>query len=133
MTLEACYHGHTDQPVIVTGEAELDAVLDSVAALEGPQVVQLFVDGDIMKPDLTVGLHGDRGTLRYADEDQEYYSKSGAFPLPEHGEVIYYLGRAEFEYPDDAEIPAADARNAAQEFLSTGGARPACVEWAAEA
>ncbi|MFE0020493.1 Imm1 family immunity protein [Amycolatopsis sp. NPDC059021] len=132
MTLSAWYEGHTDAPVIVATPAELDALLDDVAALDGPQLVQLLQDGDMAKPDLSVGFDGDRGVLRYAGKAEEFYSKGGTFPLPEYGEVMYYFATGEFEYPDDAEIPAADARKAAHEYLASGGERPTCVEWTRE-
>ncbi len=132
MILEAYYAGHADRPAVVATAAELAAVLDAVAALEGPQIVQLWVDGDKTKPNLMVGLHGDRGILRYADADQAFCSSGGEFSLPEWGEVIYYLATGEFEFPDDAELPDKDIRGAAFTFFASGGARPASVAWAEE-
>lgn len=133
--IEAWYQGHTEIPVTVTIPGELDAVLDAVVAAGALQMAQLITDGDIDKPHLFVGLNGDRGTLRYAGAGLSVsYSKNTGTPfeLPEWDEVIYYFGRADFEYPDDAEIPADEVRKAAHEFLRTGGARPIGVEWTNE-
>ncbi|WP_370948379.1 Imm1 family immunity protein [Amycolatopsis sp. cg5] len=133
MTLAAWYDGHLDTPVTVTNATELDIVLDAVTAANARQLVQLIPHGDTTKPDLTVGLHEDRGTLRYASHDVECYSTGGTFALPDGwDELLYYLGSAEFEYPDDAEIAAKDVREAAHEFLRTAGERPAGVEWTCE-
>jgi immunity protein Imm1 of predicted polymorphic toxin system len=133
--IQAWYEGHTEAPVTVTTAAELDAVLDDVAAAGAMQIAQLITDGDITRPHLFVGLNGDRGTLRYAGPGVGvwYSRKPGEpFPLPPWGEVIYYFARADFEYPDDAEIPAGDVREAAHAFLSSGGERPPGVEWTEE-
>lgn len=130
--IEAWYRGHTDTSVTVSVAGELDGVLDAVVAAGALQMVQLITDGDIGKPHLFVGLNGDRGTLRYAGAGLPVsYSKNTGtrFELPEWGEVIYYFDRADFEYPDDAEIPADQVRKAAHEFLTTGGARPAGIDW----
>ncbi|WP_409496073.1 Imm1 family immunity protein [Amycolatopsis sp. cmx-11-12] len=117
--LEAWYVGHLDEPVTVTTPAELDAVLDAVAAADTRQVVQLIPDGDLTKPDLTVGLYRDRGTLRYADQDDAYYSTGGTFALPDGwDELMYYLDTGEQFYPDNAEIPATEVRAAAHYFLT---------------
>ncbi|GAA4527560.1 Imm1 family immunity protein [Amycolatopsis samaneae] len=134
--IQAWYEGHTETPVTVTTGAELDAVLDDVVKAGAPQLVQFLTEGDVRKPHMDVGLNGERGTLRYAGEglpSVSYSKNTGTpYPLPEGDEVIYYLDRADFYYPDDAEIPATDARAAAHEFLASAGARPTNVEWTDE-
>jgi hypothetical protein len=135
MLLEAWYHNHTETPVAVTTAAELDAVLDEVAAAGPLQTALLITDGDVDKPDLYVGLNGDRGILRYSSHDAGVlYSRNTGVPfaLPGWGEVIYYLDRADFEYPDDSEIPVDEVRQAAHDFLTSGGACPPGVTWAAQ-
>ncbi|WP_410625647.1 Imm1 family immunity protein [Amycolatopsis sp. cmx-8-4] len=130
--LEAWYVGHLETPVTVTTPAELDAVLDEVAEADSRQVAQLIADGDVTMPDLTVGLFRDRGSLRYSNGKHEYFSKNGAFPLPDGwDELMYYLGNTEFFYPDDAEIPVEAARRAAHDFLQNS-ALPRSVEWSQE-
>lgn len=135
MFLEASYDNHIETPVVVTTAAELDAVLDEVAAAGPLQMVHLLTDGDIHTPDLYVGLNGDRGTLRYSSHDTGVlYSRNTGVPfaLPAWGEVIYYVERADFEYPDDSEIPVGEVRQAAHDFLASGGACPERVIWAKE-
>ncbi|MFD8496236.1 Imm1 family immunity protein [Amycolatopsis sp. NPDC059657] len=130
--IEAWYEGHTDKPVIVTTGEDLERVLDDVVAAGALQMAQLITDGDTNKPHLFVGLNGDRGTLRYAAPDvpTSYSKNTGTpFPLPEWEDITYYFGRADFEYPDDAEIPVTVVREAAHEFLTTAGQRPTGVEW----
>jgi hypothetical protein len=67
----------------VTTAAELDTVLDAVAAFAGPQIAELITGGDVRQPDLFVGVNGDRGTLRYAGDDYPYasYSKNTGAPF----------------------------------------------------
>ncbi len=130
--LEAWYVGHLDEPVTVTTPAELDAVLDAITAADTRQIVQLIPDGDLTKPDLTVGLYRDRGTLRYADHIDAYYSTGGTFALPDGwDELMYYLDTGEQFYPDDAEIPASEVRAAAHYFL-THQQLPTTITWATE-
>ncbi|WET81639.1 Imm1 family immunity protein [Amycolatopsis sp. QT-25] len=136
MMIEAWYDNHIDTPVTVTTAAELDAVLDEVAAGGPLQMAQLITDGDIGKPHLFVGLNDDRGTLRYSSDDAGilYSQNTGTpFPLPEWGEVIYYFESADFQYPNDSEIPVSKVRAAAHDFLTTGGVQPpAGITWAEE-
>jgi immunity protein Imm1 of predicted polymorphic toxin system len=121
-----------DAGTIVETPAELDAVLDAVAALDGPALVQFYDADEPKRVKFTVGLSGDRGVLRYAGLDDMGGSTSRAtkqrFAAPERG-VLYYCMSADTEFPDDAEIPAADVREAAQEFLRIGGTRPTGVAW----
>ncbi len=44
-------------------------------------------------------------------------------------EINYYLTGHRMEYPEDVEIPVALVREAAKEFLRTGGSIPTRVEW----
>lgn len=44
-------------------------------------------------------------------------------------EVLYYYMDSDAEYPVDAEIPLATVRQAAHEYLTTGGQRPTRVTW----
>uniref|UniRef100_UPI003F49108D Imm1 family immunity protein n=1 Tax=Amycolatopsis sp. CA-096443 TaxID=3239919 RepID=UPI003F49108D len=115
----------------VTTAADLDRVLDAVAAMDGPTLAELYTDGDPDKSWLEVGIDGDRGSLRYVGDDAPNgaHSKGGAFPLPPGGEVLYYYMNNPREYPDDAEIPAEVVRSAAREFLESGGLRPSRVAW----
>lgn len=130
--LHAWYDERSEEPAVVTTAAELDAVLDEVAALDGPTLVQLFPGGDATGPDLTVGLHGDRGVLRYASEDSPnafYSANPSPFPLPEWGAVRYYYMSSDSDYPDEAELPEKVVREAAHQFAASGGERPTGIDW----
>jgi hypothetical protein len=135
--LHAWYDEKSDDPAVVTTAEELDAVLDAVAALDGPTLVQLFSGGDDAEVDLTVGLHGDRGVLRFASNDAEdaFYSRNSTepFPLPAWGVVRYYYMSNDADYPDDAELPAEMVRAAAHEFARTAGQRPSNLSWSQRA
>ncbi|MGW5743708.1 Imm1 family immunity protein [Amycolatopsis sp. NPDC003861] len=115
----------------VTTPAELDRVLDAVAATDGPTLAELYTDGDPDKSWLEVGLHGDRASLRYVGDDAPNgaCSKGGTFASVHGEEVVYYYMNNPREYPADAEIPVELARKAAHEFLASGGARPSVVAW----
>ncbi|HET6289351.1 MAG TPA: Imm1 family immunity protein [Amycolatopsis sp.] len=75
----------------------------------------------------------DRGTLRYVGDinPEGAFSRNAdaPFPLPETGEVTYYYMRNERPYPADAEIPVAVVRQAAHDFLTSGGQRPSGLSW----
>ncbi|WP_326945886.1 Imm1 family immunity protein [Amycolatopsis sp. NBC_01307] len=120
-------HLHTEDLLTVADAADLDALLDRVAAAGPLQLARLIVDGDPEKGLLTVGINMDRGFLRHyrAGEAVTYSHNPSPYPLPDYDEVIYYLDRAEEFAPDDAEVPFADVRRGAHEFLRSGGARPA--------
>ncbi len=129
--IEAWYDGNASGATTVTTAADLDRVLDAVAAMSGPTLAELYTDGDPEKSWLEVGLHGERASLRYVGDDAPNgaHSKGETFPLPPGGEVLYYFMNNPREYPDDAEIPVDIARQAAHDFLTSGGQRPSGVNW----
>lgn len=133
--IEAWYDMSSREATAVTTPVELDQVLDALAALDGPTLAELYTDGDPDKSWLEVGLHGDRGSLRYVGDSHPNgaHSKGGTFLLPPYGEVLYYYMNNPREYPADAEIPAVDVRTAAHEFMASGGERPTGVEWTDQA
>jgi hypothetical protein len=130
--LEAWWNEDSDARTIVETPAELETVLDAVAALDGPALVQFYDADEPKRVEFAVGLSGDRGVLRYAGLDDMGGSTSRAtkqrFSTPEGG-VMYYCMSVYTEFPDDAEIPATDVREAAHEFLRIGGTRPTGVAW----
>ncbi|MFD9894097.1 Imm1 family immunity protein [Amycolatopsis sp. NPDC059027] len=128
--IEAWYDRNANGATTVTTADDLDRVLDTVAAMNGPTLAELYTDGDPDKSWLEVGLDGERATLRYVGDDAPNgaYSRGGTFPLPPGGEVLYYYMNNPREYPADAEIPVETARKAAHEFL-VSGLRPSQVAW----
>lgn len=130
--LAAYFSGHTKEPVNVATAAELEAVLDAATKAGTLQLVLLLVDDDPRKPSLYAGLSGVRGVLRHSSPGLpvSYSNNSGTpYELPEWGEVVYYLDRTDFTFPENAEIPAESTRKAAHQFLVTNGERPQCVDW----
>ncbi|WP_353962457.1 Imm1 family immunity protein [Streptomyces sp. NBC_01221] len=53
--------------------------------------------------------------------------RAGHTPGP--WEVTYFVAENPTEFPATAEIPLALVRQAAKEFLSSGGRRPTCTQW----
>jgi Immunity protein Imm1 len=45
------------------------------------------------------------------------------------GVVNYHIAGNPTEFPDRAEVPVELIRQAVKEFVTSGGQRPACVEW----
>lgn len=130
VALEAWYDPDVEDPTIIRTAAELDAVLDTMATWQGPNTVQLLIDGDPMRAILDVGLYAAHacGALFYSGEVSPNgcasHGPDTADPLP----IYYYMG-SDTEYPASAEIPLADVRRAAHEYMSTGGERPTGIQW----
>lgn len=112
---------------------ELDAAMDRIAALSGPDWRAL---GEVTQADdklgslLYVGLHADRGALMFggAGEARLLYTLGAG---DQNGEPLLYLqGTSDFDLPPNAEVPAEVVRQATHEFADTGR-RPTCVEWQA--
>lgn len=82
---------------------------------------------DEFGPALYVGCHEGRGVMLYVSaEDGRLFSRGDGAP---DGEPLSYMYmRSEDEYPSNAEVPIALVRQAAHEFVGTGG-RPTCVRW----
>jgi hypothetical protein len=124
-------HEHGSDGVLVRTPSELDAALEKVRTLapDWPAIVELLIDSDPGHAILDVGIDGDRGVLYYAGEsctDGEY---SKGEQTADAEPLLYYYMDSDTEYPADAEIPLAIARQAAHEYMATGGRRPTCVAW----
>ncbi|MFJ2899228.1 Imm1 family immunity protein [Streptomyces sp. NPDC087218] len=134
--VEAYYRGqHADEPSVVRTPEDVDALIDALAAgsefenlavlhsLERELLPSGFPDHEFM-----VGVDGKRqvGVLSFVDE-KDFFSlgSSGS----RRAEVVYFVVENPTEFPVTAEIPLALARQAAKEFLSSGGLRPTCVQW----
>lgn len=121
---------HTDGD-IARDHRELDAALDRVAALSGPEwpaLATVHETGNRFGPVLYVGFHQDRGALMYTtpEEPLRAYTRAEG---NQHGEPLLYMyTTSDCEFPPNAELPAALIRQAAHEFADTGG-RPTCVPW----
>ncbi|GAA0251349.1 hypothetical protein GCM10010492_59620 [Saccharothrix mutabilis subsp. mutabilis] len=134
--LEAWYDEEQDDAVAVRTPAELDAVLDAVAAWDGRIIVHLKparpVDTTMRRKTLDVGVHGNtgRGALVYTSPDGLWFSKAttDTDTGPEE-RVLYYYMNSDTEYPADSEIPLDVVRQAAHEYLAADGQRPTAPTW----
>ncbi|MGH3716269.1 MAG: Imm1 family immunity protein [Micromonosporaceae bacterium] len=137
MTTVAAYfrHEHGEAPVRVSTPDEMDALIDelleepydnSVAALyvEGRRNEAAFPDHELL---LAVSQEDSVGGLRYMGGDGAYTAKGSP---SRYEEVMYYYMGHDREFPRDSELPLDVIRRAAKEFLTGGGDRPTCVEWA---
>jgi hypothetical protein len=124
--------GHGDNPPRLETVDQLDRALEEVRATRRMAVVELLVADDRGRAILDVGLNGDRGTLYYAGENwSAWFSSAGKrAEQDDDGEpLLYYYMTADTEYPRSAEIPVEQVMAAAREYMTSGGARPAGVEW----
>jgi hypothetical protein len=123
---------HADRPVVVDEPGQVRSLLADVRRRypQGSAVLITVVLGDDpWGPELSIGLDGGRGVVRYAGHDHPagVYSRN---PTPSNTEpVIYYYVTADTEFPPDAEVPTATVEAAMTEFLTTGGKLPTVVEW----
>ncbi|MEU4741204.1 Imm1 family immunity protein [Actinosynnema sp. NPDC023658] len=130
VALEAWYDWKAEGPTVVHDPVELDAVLDIVVGLNDPTTVQLLIHGDPGHAILDVGLDATtgRGVLYYAGPDAPEACISKGPYITEPPPIYYFTG-SDTEFPADAEIPLADVRRAAHEYMTTGGGRPGGIQW----
>jgi len=123
-------HDQTDGDLATTPK-ELDASLDRIAALSGPDwpaLATVTQVGTRFGPVLYVGFHLDRGALLYAGEDAPDSSYTQGEGSPEGEPLLYMYMTSDNEFPPNSEVAAGLIRQAAHEFADTGR-RPTCVEW----
>ncbi len=129
VALEAWFDGDADEPTIIDTTTGLDAVLDAVAGWGGPHVVELLVADDPGHAIFDVALDGkrERGALYYSARNRETWFSRGGETSP--GTLIYFYMGSPTEYPHDAELPLVQVRQAAHEYMATGGQRPTGTDW----
>ena len=123
---------HGERPVKVETPEQVDALIDRLRAESSddvPILMQLYVSDDIHGQELSAGVRGNRGVLRYAGRDwfEGVYSVGGA-PVCDDAVLYFYMGN-DTEFPSDAEIDLDAVRNGVKEYLATDGARPHGVVW----
>ncbi|MGW3163306.1 Imm1 family immunity protein [Streptomyces sp. NPDC001142] len=134
--IQAYYHEqHANEPSVVRTPEDVDTLIDALAT--GSEFENLAVlhssERELLPsgfPDheFMVGADGKRqvGVLSFMDEKN--YVSLGSSGSNE-GEVTYFVTENPTDFPATAEIPLALVRQAAKEFLSSGGRRPTCVPW----
>lgn len=128
-------HGHGKNPVIVRSDADIDALVDALLA-------ESFFNSmaTLCVAERAVNAAGFPGHEFGIAVDNEsglgglWYSGNGGswFSLgvrSERDEVFYYYMGHDRGFPIDSEIPVDLVRQAAKEFLASGGERPTCVQW----
>ncbi|MFE3946603.1 Imm1 family immunity protein [Streptomyces sp. NPDC059118] len=126
---------HADEPSAVRTSEDVDALIDALAT--GPDLENLAVLHSAERESLPsgfpdhefmVGADGKRqvGVLSFMDEKN--YVSFG--PSVSNGSTVaYHVVGNPTEFPASAEVPLGLVRQAAKEFLSSGGRRPMCVPW----
>jgi len=128
---------HRDGPAIIQTPEQMDALIDdllmgdvsnSIATLyirERPKNPAGFVDHELV---LAVNAEDGVGGLSYdgPDEDDTLFSKG---TISQHDEVHYFYVGNDREFPRDSLIPLEAVRQAAKQFLASGGEKPTNVEW----
>jgi hypothetical protein len=91
-------------------------------------LLTVVLQDDPWGPELTVGLDGDNGVLRYAGDDHPagVYSRNST-PTNQHP-VVYYFVTADSEFPPDAEVALTTVEAAMIEYMTTAGKRPTAVD-----
>ncbi|WP_372511424.1 Imm1 family immunity protein [Lentzea californiensis] len=74
------------------------------------------------------GRHQATRVLFYSNQRlPDAYASQGS-DTADSAPIYYYMG-SDTEFPATAEIPLADVRRAAHEYMSTGGGRPHDITW----
>jgi hypothetical protein len=128
------YYGaeHAESPVVLASPDEIDKLFGELREsypVGSAVLLTVVLADDPWGPELTVGVDGDKGVLRYAgDSDPSgVYSRS---PTPTNaGPVVYYFVTADTEFPPNAEVPLPAVQAAMREYLSSVGQRPTAVGW----
>ncbi len=133
-SLIAYYHRGED-PVPVGTVAELDALLDRMAADYAAQAGPVPLMAELSRPDpyaegwvvVRLGLGRDRGFLAHADADGSFITTNGGDP---DGDPVIYDHQAHArEFPADVEVSLEELRRAAHDLVATDGGRSTAVTW----
>lgn len=128
MALEAWYDEDSDDPTMLRRAEQLDWLFDRVVKWEAPVLVELLVADDLTRAIFDVGVNGKtgRGVLYYSGSGETVMSLGSSAAT---GKILYYYMTSDTEFPLSAEIPLDLVRQAAHEYMSSGGARPTVVDW----
>ncbi|MEO6089983.1 MAG: Imm1 family immunity protein [Umezawaea sp.] len=120
-----------DELISLRGADDLDLLLDRMsrehAAAPAPPLLQISRRERGSWAILHIGLNHNRGVVGHTDKSGAVISTDGTAPT---GRELTYDHRGEpHPMPSNAEVPAANVRQAAHDFLRADGARPTCVQW----
>jgi hypothetical protein len=124
--------GRTGTAEVYTA-AELDEVLDRihVPAGELPYSVGIVIPDDSIFPAmLEIGIgHPDRSFAYHVSHDGDSAWAYQPELEPLEGVTVNYAGTPTEIWPERARVTPGAARNAAREFVTTGGQRPSSLAW----
>ncbi|MEU9088116.1 Imm1 family immunity protein [Streptomyces sp. NPDC048357] len=136
---EAQYrYEHGKQPRLLVSVDDVDSVIDdllvpakglmkenlaSIYSLERPLLPFGTPDHEFM-----VGVDGELGVglVAFGDAGGNFVSKG---PSGTKGDPVYFQQGHPAEFSKNSEISIPLARQAAKEFLTSGGLRPTCIPW----
>jgi immunity protein Imm1 of predicted polymorphic toxin system len=134
--VEAFYRSaQGSDPALLSSPEELDAMIDEL--LSGPVHENMAALYSLDRPklpsgaadhQLLVGVDRERGIglVGFMDADGNVITVG---PPDGRDEVVYYSCGEITEFPGPSEVPVDLVRQAAREFLASGGQRPTCVQW----
>ncbi|HVK22234.1 MAG TPA: Imm1 family immunity protein [Actinokineospora sp.] len=124
---------HGNAGVLLATLTDVQSFLDELRAesikYDAPLLAQLYVFDNADTPELSLGVHNDRGVLRFT---------SAASPGPWYSLGDESLGDDEIDYSYmdnatpfqmDNHVPYEDIRRAAEHFFESRGARPTAIQW----
>lgn len=134
-SVRVLYREGADEWLVITTEDEIDMLIDSLRESNaGENMAQLFSNERPMMPsgfpdhELRIGVSNRMpvGIVSFMDAEGTMVSRGSA---ENNQDVQYGFCGNVSEYSASWEIPLAQVRQAAKEFLASGGQRPACIEW----
>lgn len=134
-SVRVLYREGADEWLVITTEQGIDLLIDDLRKPNaGENMARLFSNERPTLPsgfpdhELCIGV-SDRmpvGIVSFCDAEGRLVSRGS----PEsHQDVQYGFCGDVSEFSAGWEIPIAQVREAAKEFLASGGLRPACLEW----
>lgn len=123
------------EPAVLSAPEEIDAMIDEL--LTGPVHENMAALYSLDRPklpsgaadhQLLVGVDRERGIglVGFMDAEGNVITVG---PPDGRDEVVYYSCGEITEFPGPSEIPLDQVRQAAKEFLTSGGQRPTSVQW----
>ena len=134
-TAEAYFkHDHSDKPIIVGTPEQMDAVIDALLAEPfDNSVAALYIrerplnTAGVPDHELLIAVNGidQVGALCYRGE----VTSTAKGAASKYDDVVYYYMGSDRPFPRDSDLPLDTIRQAAREFLATGGERPSNLQW----
>jgi hypothetical protein len=134
-TAKAYYkRGHGENPVLLRTGEDVDSLVDAllVEPFSNSMANLYIVERPRVNgfPDHEFGVAVDAedgvGSLCYLGEGESWNSLGDRSTREE---VVYFYMGSDREFPIDSVVGLDRVRQAAKEFLASGGQRPTCVQW----